>query len=77
MCCTYLLEASSFLTKYRKGADPEGRGGGRDLGEEEGGEMTIRIYCMRKESIFSKRGKKKGNSCLCPNPCMILLLSVP
>lgn len=53
------LEASSFLTKYRKGADPEGRGGGKDLGEEEGGEMTIRIYCMRKEFIFSKRGKKE------------------
>jgi hypothetical protein len=50
----------------RKGVDMKGRGGckgrwdGReDLRGVEGGETIIRIYCVRKESIFSKRKKKE------------------
>lgn len=44
--------------RARKGVDPEGRGGGEELGGEEGGKTIIRIYCMRKDSIFNKRKKK-------------------
>jgi hypothetical protein len=39
----------------RKGVDLEGRRGGEDLGRVEGEESIIRIYYMRKESIFNKR----------------------
>ena len=51
----YLLEACSFLMRDRKGVDLEGRRGGEDLGRVEGEETIIRIYYMRKESIFNKR----------------------
>lgn len=33
----------------------DGRGGGEELGEVEGGEAIIRTYYMRKKSIFNKR----------------------
>jgi hypothetical protein len=51
MSCDYLLEDCSFLMRNRKEVDPKGRGSREDLG----GETVIRIYCMRKESVF-KRG---------------------
>lgn len=36
--------------------DLDGRGGGEELGEVEGGEATIRTYYLRKKkSIFNKR----------------------
>jgi hypothetical protein len=39
----------------RKGVHTEWRRGGKKLGAvSEGGETIIRIYCMRKESIFNK-----------------------
>jgi hypothetical protein len=33
----------------------ESRGGGEEPGRVKGGEIIIRIECMRKESIFNKR----------------------
>jgi len=48
-----------FLMRDRKGVDPERRGGGEDLGGVKGGETVIRIYRMRKESIFNKRNKDR------------------
>lgn len=36
--------------------DLEGRGGSEELEGVEGGEIMIELYCMRRESIFSKRG---------------------
>lgn len=35
--------------------DLDGRGGEEELGGKEGGETIIRIYCIRKKSIFNKR----------------------
>ena len=40
----------------RKGVDPDGKGDGEELGGV-GRETVIRLYCMRKESIFNKKGK--------------------
>lgn len=40
----------------RKGVDLEGKGGGEDLGGVEGGEITVRMCYLRKESV-SKKGK--------------------
>lgn len=37
----------------RTGVDPEGRGDGEEIGVEEE-EIITRIFCMRKEPIFSK-----------------------
>ena len=36
--------------------DLEGRGGSEELEVVEGGEIMIELYCMRRESIFNKRG---------------------
>ena len=47
------LEACSFLMRDGKGEYLEKREMGV-LGGVEGGETIIRIYCMRKESIFNK-----------------------
>lgn len=44
--------------KDRKGVDPEGGGGGKDLGGVERGEMIIRIYEKRIFSIGKKNKKK-------------------
>lgn len=41
----------------RKGVDPEGRGSAEELEGAEGGETVIRMYWMKKESIFNQRGK--------------------
>ena len=48
MFVCYFLEVCSFLIRDRKGVDPEGKEGGKGLGEIEEGETIIRIYCMRK-----------------------------
>lgn len=37
--------------------DQSGRRGGEELGEVEGEETVIRIYRMRKQSAFNKRGR--------------------
>jgi hypothetical protein len=34
------------------------RVGREELGDKEGGETLIRVYCMRKESIFNKEGMR-------------------
>lgn len=39
----------------------ESRGGGEEPGRVKGGEIIIRIECMRKESIFNKRNKRRRN----------------
>lgn len=41
----------------RKGVGLGQRGGGEGLGGVEGGETTIRIYCVIKDSIFNNRGE--------------------
>lgn len=51
----YLLEACPFLMRHRKEVDLDGRGGGKQLRGEERRETVIRLYCMRKEIMFSKR----------------------
>lgn len=53
----YPLEACSFLMWDRKGVDPDGKGGGEELGEVEGGETVIRTDFVRKESIFNIRNE--------------------
>lgn len=53
--CYYLLEVCSLI-RGREGVDPDGRGGGKELGGAEGGETIIRIYYVRKK-IFSIKGK--------------------
>jgi hypothetical protein len=44
-----------------KGMDPEGREAVEILGGIEGGETLMRIYSMRKESIYNKREKIPTN----------------
>lgn len=46
-----------FSNRHRKAVDLDGRGNREELGRAEGSETVIRIHYMRKESIFSKRGK--------------------
>jgi hypothetical protein len=41
----------------RKEVDSDEKRGGEGLGGVEGGEIVIRIYCVRKGSIFNKRKK--------------------
>lgn len=43
--------------KDRKGMDTEGRRGEEELAGAKAGETIIRLYCLRKESIFNKRKK--------------------
>lgn len=51
-CCH--IESRSLLMKDREGADLDGREGGMDLGEVEGRGNIIRLYCLKKSSIFNK-----------------------
>lgn len=44
-------------TQKRNGSGREGRGG--ETGELKGVETVIKIWCLRKESIFNKRKKFK------------------
>lgn len=41
--------------RYRKGVDPDMRGGGKALKELEGEEDIIKVYFVRKKSIFNKK----------------------
>ena len=56
--------------KDRKKVDLEERGGGEKLGVERG-ETIIRIYCLRKETMFDKQTnwcvkvKKKSGQFFC------------
>lgn len=52
------MKANSFLIRERKVMNLEERTSGMELGGVEEGETIIRIYYLRKESIFNK-GKKK------------------
>ena len=56
-----LLEAWPFLNERLEGTGSRAEGGGEQLGggEGEGEETVIRIYYMRKESIFNKKDKEK------------------
>lgn len=56
MFCYYLLGACSFLMRDRKGMDRDGRRCGEELGDIQGRETVIRIYCMRKGSTIIKGG---------------------
>lgn len=53
----YLYEVCSFLLRNRKGMDLDDRGGREELRGAEGGEPVVRKYCMRKETIYNKKGK--------------------
>lgn len=55
MFVCYLLKACSFLMKDRKGMGTEGRRGEEELAGAKAEETIIRLYCLRKESIFNKR----------------------
>lgn len=50
----YLSEVCSFPMTDKKGVDLEGKGDREGLGAAEGGEMVIKIYCLREESISYK-----------------------
>ena len=50
--------------RNRKGVDPEGTGGEKKLVGVEERETIIKIFCMRKESNFSKRKSEKRKDCL-------------
>lgn len=39
--------------------DSDGRGNGKDLGEVSGGKTVIKIYCMKKIYLHSKKNRKK------------------
>lgn len=45
-----------ILMRERKGVDLEGHGNEEDLGEAEGEETVIRIYCVKK-NLFSMKKK--------------------
>lgn len=47
--------------RERKGVDLDGRGNGEESGGEEEGETVFRVYCMRRESMFSKREIRRGH----------------
>lgn len=47
-----------FLMRDRKRVDSDGTGGGEALEELEGGETIIRMYYVRKKSIFNKIKKR-------------------
>ena len=53
----YLLEAYSFLMR-QKGTRSGWERRQKELGGVWVGEAVIKIYCIREESIFNKRGKK-------------------
>ena len=39
--------------------DPDGRGGGEELGRTEGGETIIKIYYVKKKNLFAIKEKRK------------------
>lgn len=52
---TSSLESLIFTNESQKGMDLHGKGCGKELGETEGRETIIMIYCMRKESLFNMK----------------------
>lgn len=42
-----------------------------ELGEVDGGEIVVWIYCMREESVCKKRKEYKENKCM--DPCLLAL----
>lgn len=52
----YFSLRSLFFSSERKGVNLDVRGFGEELGEAGEGEL-VNIYCMRKASIFNKRGE--------------------
>lgn len=43
--------------RHRKGVDPEEKGGGKEVGWVEEGEIAIKIYCVEK-TLFSIKEKE-------------------
>lgn len=41
--------------------DWDGKGGGEEWGDVEGGETIIRIYVIREKNLFSIKGEKEKN----------------
>lgn len=40
--------------------DPDGRGGGEELGGGDGRKIVFRMHCMRREFMLNKRNKNTG-----------------
>ena len=61
--CFVLFYSSSLdaglLSNERKNVDSDGRGEGKDLGEVKGGKTVIKIDCMKKIYLQSKKNRKK------------------
>jgi hypothetical protein len=54
---------SLFISRRDKnGVALNGRGCKKELGEVEEKETVIKIYCVRKESIFNKKEEIKANT---------------
>ena len=54
----YLIEACSFLMRSRNGGDLEEQGGREDMRRVEGEKTIIKVYFMRKETIFNLKRKE-------------------
>lgn len=55
-----------FSQKRQKGGVvPDGREGGKELGEIEGGEAIIKIYCMKKFYFQFKKKKREIGTISC------------
>lgn len=54
----YIPLKACFLMRGRKGVELDERKHGEELGEEEGGDTVIRIYCVEKKSIFDERKRR-------------------
>lgn len=54
-----LIGSCSFLTKDRKGVDPNGTKGGEELEGVDRRETIFRLCCMRKEYIDKRKNKRK------------------
>lgn len=49
-----------FLKREKEGVESDGRGSGKDLGDE-GLKSVIRIHCiLKKKSVFPKKERKKS-----------------
>lgn len=75
MLYCYFLEACSFLTRARKGVNPDGKGSRENLGGMEGGETVIRVYYIIKESSFNQ--ERGNNEVSNPNRPITIMLNRP